>query len=190
MQAMAAAAASEVMRFDAVESEAEFGFAALHHLLQAASRSTGQVARAWQRAALCQVFGFEGRPSPPDRFLVALAALGLLAVRADDRPLLCLVDDAHWLDEESAAVLAFVARRLCADSVAMAFAVRDQTAGVDHWAGLPELAVTSLDPEAAGRLLESVVSRAVLDPGVRGRGRVTHPAPEAIPSHWSRRPGK
>ena len=157
----------EIMRFDAVESEAELGFAALHHLLRPHLAQLAKLPEP-QRAALCQVFGLEERPSPPDRFLVALAALGLLAVRTDDRPLLCLVDDAHWLDEESAAVLAFVARRLCADSVAMAFAVRDQTAGVDHLAGLPELAVTSLDPEAAGRLLESVVS-GVLDPGVRGR---------------------
>ncbi|MFJ3307417.1 ATP-binding protein [Streptomyces sp. NPDC086549] len=162
-----AAAGFEVMRFDAVESEAELGFAALHHLLRPHLTQLSKLPDP-QRDALCQVFGLQARTSPPDRFLVALASLGLLAVRADDRPLLCLVDDAQWLDEESAAVLAFVARRLYADSVAMVFAIRDQTDRVDHLAGLPELGVTSLATEAAGRLLESVVP-GVLDPGVRGR---------------------
>ncbi|MFK0158502.1 AAA family ATPase [Streptomyces sp. NPDC090493] len=157
----------EIMRFDAVESEVELGFAALHQLVRPRLDQLPKLPEP-QRAALCQVFGIEERTSPPDRFLVGLAALGLLAVRTDDRPLLCLVDDAHWLDEESAAVLAFVARRLYADSVAMVFAVRDEMNRVDHLGSLPELAVTSLDPEAAGRLLESVVS-GVLDPDVRGR---------------------
>ncbi|MGH1551709.1 AAA family ATPase [Streptomyces sp. L7] len=157
----------EIIRFDAVASEAELGFAALHHLLRPHLAQLAKLPEP-QRAALCQVFGLEERTSPPDRFLVGLAALGLLTLRADDRPLLCLVDDAHWLDEESAAVLAFVARRLYADSVAMMFAVRDRETRVNHLAGLPELAVTDLDTEAAGLLLESVVS-GVLDPDVRSR---------------------
>ncbi|MEV6041209.1 AAA family ATPase [Nonomuraea sp. NPDC052116] len=161
------AAGFELMRFDAVESEAELGFAALHHLLRPHLAQLPKLPDP-QRDALCQVFGLQERTDPPDRFLVALASLGLLAVRADDRPLLCLVDDAHWLDEESAAVLTFVARRLYADSVAMVFAVRDRTDRVDHLAGLPELPVTGLATEPAGRLLESVVS-GVLDPDVRGR---------------------
>ncbi|MEV0406010.1 AAA family ATPase [Actinoallomurus sp. NPDC050550] len=162
-----AAADFETMRFDAVESEAELGFAALHQLLRPHLAQLSTLPEP-QRAALCQVLGLQERTSPPDRFLVGLASLGLLAVRADDRPLLCLVDDAHWLDEESSAVLAFVARRLYADSVAMVFAIRDETDRIDHLAGLPELAVTSLGTEAAGRLLESLVP-GVLDPDVRSR---------------------
>ncbi|MFD8812351.1 AAA family ATPase [Streptomyces sp. NPDC059627] len=163
----AAAADFEIMRFDAVESETELGFAALHQLLRPHLSQLPELPDP-QRAALGQVFGLQERTSPPDRFLVALAALGLVAARTDDRPLLCLVDDAHWLDEESAAVLAFVARRLHADAITMVFATRDDLDRADHLAGLPELAVTGLDADAAGRLLESVVS-GVLDPGVRDR---------------------
>ncbi|MEV7385489.1 MULTISPECIES: AAA family ATPase [unclassified Streptomyces] len=157
----------EIMRFDAVESEAELGFAALHQLLRPHLAQLSKLPDP-QSEALRQVFGLQERTSPPDRFLVALASLGLVAARADDRPLLCLVDDAHWLDEESAAVLAFVARRLHADAITMVFAARDHLDRVDHLAGLPELPVTGLGAEAAGRLLESVVS-GVLDPDVRDR---------------------
>ncbi len=157
----------EVMRFDAVESEAELGFAALHHLLRARLTQLPKLPDP-QREALGQVFGLQERMSPPDRFLVALASLGLLTTRADDRPLLCLVDDAHWLDEESAVVLAFVARRLYADSVVMVFASRDRVGRIDHLAGLAELTVGGLPPKAAGELLESVVP-GVLDPCVRAR---------------------
>ncbi|WP_449487593.1 hypothetical protein [Streptomyces sasae] len=155
------------MRFDAVESETELGFAALHQLLRPHLVQLPEVPDP-QSEALRQVFGLQERTSPPDRFLVALASLGLVAARADDRPLLCLVDDAHWLDEESAAVLDFVARRLHADAITMVFAARDHLDRVDHLAGLPELPVTGLGADAAGRLLESVVS-GVLDPDVRDR---------------------
>ena len=157
----------EIMRFDAVESEAELGFAGLHQLLRPFLAYLPKLPDP-QHEALCQVFGLHERTCPPDRFLVGLSSLGLLAARADDRPLLCLVDDAHWLDEESAAALAFVARRLYADSVAMVFAARDQVERVDHLAGLPELTVAGLSPDAAGRLLESLVP-GVLDPDVRLR---------------------
>ena len=162
-----AAARFEVIRFDAVQSEAELGFAGLYHLLRPHLDQLPKLPDP-QREALCQVFGLQGRTSPPDRFLVALASLGLLSVRADDRPLLCLVDDAHWLDEESAAVLSFAARRLHADAAAMVFTARDQTDQVDHLAGLPELGVTGLDAEASGQLLEAVSSRR-LDPDVARR---------------------
>ncbi|WP_328603397.1 AAA family ATPase [Amycolatopsis sp. NBC_00345] len=157
----------EIMRFDAVESEAELGFAALHHLLRPHLAHLPKLPDP-QCEALSQVFGLHERTTPPDRFLVGLSSLGLLTGRTDDRPLLCLVDDAHWLDEESAAALAFVARRLYADSVAMVFAARDQVDRVDHLAGLPELTVAGLGTDAAGRLLKSVVP-GVLDPAVRLR---------------------
>ncbi|MFK0113797.1 AAA family ATPase [Streptomyces sp. NPDC091217] len=157
----------EVLRCDAVESEAELGFAALHQLLGTHLTQLPELPEP-QREALGQAFGLRERMSPPDRFLVSLASLGLLAARAGDRPLLCLVDDAHWLDEESAAVLAFVARRLYADSVAMVFTSRDRGDRVDHLAGLAELTVAGLPAEAAGRLLEAVVP-GVLDPYARAR---------------------
>jgi len=157
----------EIMRFDAVESEAELGFAGLHQLLRPYLAYLPKLPDP-QHEALCQVFGLQEQTCPPDRFLVGLSALGLLAVRAADRPLLCLVDDAHWLDEESAAALSFVARRLYADPVAMVFAARDQVDRVDHLAGLPELTVAGLGVDAAGQLLESVVP-GVLDRDVRLR---------------------
>jgi hypothetical protein len=69
-----------------------------------------------QRGALRVAFGQEAAP-PPERFLVGLAALTLLSRAAETQPLLCIIDDAHWLDPESAQVLGFVARRLCADRV-------------------------------------------------------------------------
>ncbi|MER6371867.1 AAA family ATPase [Streptomyces mirabilis] len=157
----------EIMRFDAVESETELGFAALHQLFRPYLSRLPTLPDP-QRDALCQVFGLQERTDPPDRFLVGLGALGLITARADDRPLLCLMDDTHWMDEESAAVLAFVARRLHADPVMMVFSTRDRTDDVDHLAGLPELKVTGLDAQAAGRLLDSMVT-AGLDPEVRRR---------------------
>lgn len=162
--AQAAAPDFEVLRFDAVESEAELGFAALHQLLRPHLEHLAKLP-APQCAALGRVFGLQDRTAPPDRFLVGISALGLLAARTDTRPLLCLVDDAHWLDQESADVLAFIARRLCADSIAMVFAARESAGGLDHFAGLPKLTVASLSDQAATLLLESVVPGA-LDPDV------------------------
>ena len=86
----------------------------------------------------------------------ALAVLSLLAEAAETRPLVCLVEDAHWLDRASAQVLAFVARRLLAERIAMVFAVREP-ATVDELAGLPELRVEGLPADDARSLLESVV---------------------------------
>ncbi|WP_043666145.1 AAA family ATPase [Streptomyces xylophagus] len=157
----------EVVRFDAVESEAELGYAALHQLLLPHLPHLHELPEP-QREALGQVFGLEKRTTPPDRFLVAVAALALLATRSADRPLLCLVDDAHWLDDDSAEVLSFVARRMHADSAAMVFAERDTTDRVDRLAGLPRLPVAGLDAESAGRLLASAVD-GNLDPEVGAR---------------------
>ena len=91
----------------------------------------------------------------PDRFLVGLAVLSLMAAAATDRPLLCVVDDAQWLDQVSVQTLGFVARRLMAEPVAMIFAVRDGVADVLE--GLPELRVGGLSDAEARELLESVV---------------------------------
>ena len=90
----------------------------------------------------------------PDRFFVALAVLGLLSEAAEERPLLCVVDDAQWLDRASAQALAFVARRLLAEPVAMLFAAREPSAELQR---LPELAVEGLPARAARELLRSVI---------------------------------
>lgn len=121
--AVSAAADLEVARVEAVESEMELGFAGLHQLLLP---YLGDVAALPppQRDALNSAFGLRDR-GPPERFLVALATLTLLGHMASQRGLLCVVDDAQWLDRESAAVLAFVARRLHADAIAILFAVRE-----------------------------------------------------------------
>jgi DNA-binding CsgD family transcriptional regulator/tetratricopeptide (TPR) repeat protein len=137
-----------------VESDMELPFAALHQLcgpmLGRLDRLPGQ-----QRDALGVAFGL--RPgSAPDRFLVGLAVLGLLSDAAAGQPLLCLVDDAQWLDQASAQVLAFAARRLDAESVALLFGTRDP-AGEGDLAGLPGLAVAGLADTDARALLASVI---------------------------------
>jgi predicted ATPase len=109
-----------------------------------------------QREALRTMFGF--RPGEvPDLLFVGLAALSLLSDAAGERPLVCVVDDAQWLDQPSAQALAFMSRRLQAESIAMVFAVRDS--GYEHeFAGLKELAVSGLSHDDAATLLASVVS--------------------------------
>jgi hypothetical protein len=105
--------------------------------------------------------------SAPDRFLVGLAVLGLLSDVAADQPLLCLIDDGQWLDQTSAQVLAFVARRLDAESVAVLFGTRDPGPGGDL-AALPELVLAGLPDADAWALLASVIPGR-LDERVRDR---------------------
>src|SRR5437868_151991 len=141
-----------VMRAVGVESERELAFAALHQLcvpvLDRLERLPGP-----QRDALRVTFGLSEGPVP-DRFLVGLAALGLLAEAAEERALVCVVDDAQWLDTASAQALAFVARRLFAESVVLLFAARQPS---DELPDLPELAVGGLKDADARELLQSVV---------------------------------
>ena len=151
--AAAAAPDFQLARVGGVESEMEFSFAALHQLLRPGLPAAEELPPP-QRTALRLAFGLEDG-APPDGFLVGLAALGLLAARAATRPLLCLVDDAHWLDHESAAALAFTARRLYADSIAIVFAVREPAPRSAVLEGLPELRLGGLDDQAAGQLLAS-----------------------------------
>src|SRR3954465_12978044 len=112
-----------VLRAVGVESEMELPFAGLHQLC---SPLFGGLARLPppQREALGTAFGLSAGPRP-DRFLGRRAVLSLLSRAADQEPLLCLVDDAQWLDQSSAQVLAFVARRLKAESIALVFAERE-----------------------------------------------------------------
>ena len=117
-----------------------------------------------QREALEIVFGLD-RGAAPDRFLVGLAALSLLSEAAEERPLLCIVDDAQWLDGASARTLAFVARRLFADSIGLVFAARGQG---EELRGLSVLEVRGLSEGDARALLEAAV-RFLLDDTVRDR---------------------
>src|ERR671934_620305 len=111
-----------VARVAGVESEMELPFAGLHQLCAPMLGWLDALPEP-QRAALRVALGLSSGPAP-ERFLVSLAALSLLAEVAAERPLLCLVDDAQWLDAASRQVLGFVARRLLAESVADVFAVR------------------------------------------------------------------
>jgi DNA-binding CsgD family transcriptional regulator len=136
-----------------VESEMELAFAGLYQLcapfLDRLERLPGP-----QREALETVFALSEGP-PPDRFLVGLAVLGLLSDVAQDRPLVCVVDDAQWQDRAAAQCLGFVARRLLAESVALVFAVREPSDAPDL-AGLPELMIRGLGGADARALLDSV----------------------------------
>jgi DNA-binding CsgD family transcriptional regulator len=155
-----------VMRAAGVESEMELPFAGLHQLCAPMFRRLGSLPDP-QRRALSVAFGLASGDSP-DRFLVALAALGLLADTSEQQPLLCVVDDAQWLDQSSAQVLGFVGRRLLAESIAMVFAARTPANTPDHLAGLPELRLGGLDEEPARALLATVTS-GPLDERVRAR---------------------
>src|SRR5689334_12749635 len=154
-----------VARIAGVESEMELAFAGLHQLC-APMLGRLEALPAPQRAALGVALGLESGPAP-DRFLVALAALSLLSEVAAERPLLCLVDDAQWLDAASGQVLGFVARRLLAESVAIVFAVRDP-ADAPELVGLPELSLRGLDDEDARSVLATVIPGR-LDERVRDR---------------------
>jgi len=148
-----------------IESEMELPFAGLHQLC-APMLSQLDALPEPQRRALSVAFGLSTGDAP-DRFLVALAVLSLLCEVAEERRLLCVVDDAQWLDRVSAQVLGFVARRLLAESVALVFAVRE-LGDERELSGLPEMTVRGLGQGAARELLATVIPGR-LDEGVRDR---------------------
>src|SRR5580700_1406878 len=159
--AAGSAADMRVAQAVGVESEMELAFASLH-LLCAPLLDRLTSLPTPQRNALGVAFGLlEG--DAPDRFLVALAVLTLLSEAAEERPLLCIVDDAQWLDRASAEVLAFAARRLLAEPVGLIFASREPG---EQFEGLADLEVRGLPDEQARMLLRSVV-RFRLDDRVR-----------------------
>ncbi|NJP34293.1 helix-turn-helix transcriptional regulator [Micromonospora thermarum] len=161
--AVGRAAGFRTVAIAGTESEMELPFAVLHQLCAPMLGRLHELPGP-QRDALSVAFGLrEGEA--PNRFLVGLAVLGLLAGAAEDRPLACLVDDAQWLDDESMQVLAFVARRLMAEPVALIFALRERAREL---AGLPELLVEGLSEPDARALLASACP-APLDPLVRDR---------------------
>ncbi|WP_198167971.1 helix-turn-helix transcriptional regulator [Herbidospora yilanensis] len=160
----ASAAGLRVLAVSGVESELPLGFAALHHLLAPFLDRLGRIPGP-QGDALRRAFGLTHGP-PPDQFLIGLATLSLLAEIAADRPLLCLVDDAHWLDRDSAQALAFVGRRLHAEGVGLLVALRESGAAL--FEGLPVRPIGGLPDADARRLLAECVA-GPLDDAVAGR---------------------
>ena len=161
--AIGAAAGMRVVRAVGVESEMELAFASVHQLCAPLLDRLGGLPGP-QRDALGVAFGLrEG--GAPDRFLVGLAVLTLLSEAAEERPLLCVVDDAQWLDRASAQVLAFAGRRLLAEPVGLIFAARETG---EAFGGLADLEVRGLPDRDARALLGSVV-RFGLDERVRDR---------------------
>ena len=149
----------QLARVVGVQAEMGMGFAGLHQLLMPFLGGLDGLPEP-QRLALGSAFGLVAGP-PPDRFLVGLAALTLLTDASGARPVLCLVDDVHWLDSASVEVLGFIGRRLYADRVGMVFTVREGEGPTAALAGLPELIVGGLAPEAAGELLATVANAPV-----------------------------
>ena len=160
-----AASGSRILRVAGVESQMELAFAGLHQLCEPLLDGLERLPDP-QANALGTAFGVR-TGVPPDRFLIGLAALTLLSEGARAQPLLCLVDDAQWLDQASAHAIAFVARRLAAESVVLVIAARTSE---DHqrWAGLPMLTVGGLADTDAESLLESALM-GPLDDRVRHR---------------------
>jgi len=138
-------------------SEAQIAFAGLHQLLLPLLGGLDLLPDP-QRRALEAAFGIaEG--DAPDLFLIGLATLGLVAERAADRPLLFVVEDAHWLDRPSAEVLQFVARRIESDPAVLLFAVREGVASCFDDADLSELPLAGLDEEPSNALLDLAATR-------------------------------
>ena len=158
------ASGCRVVRAAGVQSLMELAFAGLQQLCAPLLDRLERLPDP-QREALRTAFGLSAGV-PPDRFFVGLAVLSLLADVAEERPLVWVVDDAQWLDEASAQALAFVARRLSAESVALVLAAR--AGEQQRWSGLPELVVDGLNDCDARALLASVI-RAPLDEAVRDR---------------------
>src|SRR4051794_38513946 len=142
----------QIARTIGVEAEMELPFAAVQQLCASFLPLRERLPQP-QHDALEVAFGLRTGPAP-DRFLVGLAVLGLLAEAAEEQPLACVVDDAQWLDSASARTLAFVARRLVAEKIALVFATRELG---ETLSGLPELRVAPLERADARALLDSVL---------------------------------
>lgn len=161
----------EIIRFVAIESEMPLGFAALHALLTPFLDDVEAVDRlpAPQARALNAAFGVTDDDAP-DLFLVGLATLTLLSDAATRRPLLIVVDDAQWLDQESANVVEFVARRLYADHIGVLIAMRERSDGPALFDDLPRIDILPLSLEASRELLRNSAgpSRAQVEDRILG----------------------
>jgi DNA-binding CsgD family transcriptional regulator len=155
-----------VLACTGVEAESALPFAALHQLLRPVLRHLERAPQP-QADALRGALGLAAGRGV-DRFLVSLAVLNLLAEAAEQRPLLCLVDDAHWLDDASADALVFVARRLEAEGIVLLFAAREGEVREFDAPELAELRLAGLDADAAGALLDRYAGSALL-PETRAR---------------------
>src|SRR5689334_1825289 len=164
--AVACATDLQILRMVPVESETTLGFAALHQLLVPLLPAVDGLPKP-QRRALEVAFGLVHGPSA-DPFLVGLGVLTLLSDAAQTRPVLCTIDDAQWLDQESADVLSFVARRLLADRVGLLFAIRETTDLDARLQALPSLRIRGLPEQDAYKLLERSASSPI-DPRVAAR---------------------
>ena len=149
-----AAEGCRIVRAAGVESEMELAFAGLHALCGPMLGGLAHLPGP-QREALSTAFGVSAG-APPDRFLVGLAVLSLLADAAEEQPLVCIVDDAQWLDRVSAQTLAFVARRLLAERVGLVFALREPS-DEHELEGLPALVIDGLPPDHARLLLDATI---------------------------------
>src|SRR4051812_31045835 len=159
------ASGCRLVRISGVESEMQLPLAALQQLCVPLLGGLGALPQPQERA-LRVAFGL-APGTPPDRFMVGLAVLGLLAEASGRRPLVCLVDDAQWLDEASSQVLGFIARRLLAEAVVLLFAVREPP-GQRLFPDLPACSVSGLPDDDARALLTAAVP-GHLDSRVRNR---------------------
>jgi DNA-binding CsgD family transcriptional regulator len=154
-----------ICRAGGVESEMELAYAGLQQLCGPLTGHNVELTTL-HRNVLDQVFGLtEG--APPERFLVGIAALDLVATAAKKQPIVWLVDDAQWIDQASMQAIGFVGRRLLAERIVILIATRD-VSDENELAGLPELRIGGLNTDDAGRLFDSVVSGPT-DPLVRDR---------------------
>ena len=144
-----------VVRVAGYEVESRLAYGALHRLSRSLDARVGDLPPR-QRTALRVAMGVEAGP-PPERLLVGLAALSLLAAAGEIAPVVCIVDDAHHLDPESLEVLSFVARRLSAEAVALIFASRDDEGLALTLAGVPTQLLGGLDNGAASQLLQGLL---------------------------------
>src|SRR5262249_42123067 len=149
-----AAGGCQVSWTTGVESEMELAFAGLHAVCAPLLGRLETLPQP-QRDALSTAFGLSDG-APPERFLVGLAVLSLRAGAAEEQPLVCIVDDAQWLDQVSSQTLAFVARRLLAEKVGLIFAVREH-GDEAAFEGFPELVVDGLEAADARALLEATI---------------------------------
>ena len=156
----------QLVRVDGYESESTMPFAAVQRLLTPLRRHLPEVPERHRQAL--RVAGGEAVGPPPDRFLIGLGVLGLLAAAGARTPVVCAVDDAHLLDSESLDALAFVARRLEAESAALVFAGRDSPQIATQTAGVPTLRLVGLPTDLAVTLLMRSLPDAI-DPAVAVR---------------------
>jgi hypothetical protein len=159
--AEASAAGMTVLRSVGIEAEHELPFAGLHQLVRPCLGLMDRLPPP-QATALHGAFGLTFEPVE-NPFLVSLGLLTLLAEVSEDAPLLCLIDDAHWLDRPSQMALAFAARRMDAEPIAVLAAARTEEPHSFEAGGLPELLLSRLDDATAGALLQSQIKHPAAD---------------------------